>query len=428
MLTMGLKTWVARLNNGAYSQTVSEQAQIKTALIGFLRTYGRLPCPSAIAGLVPTGSEVPQPPLGLGCTANAQAAYGVVPWVTLNISRDTVLDGWGNFITYRVANGVAPVAKNWTSKTLTNPFDVNELATPSAALTINQGYGIVAPTLVTANAVVVIYSHGKNGFGATTVQGTPSTPPPALNTDENINALNTTTTFIMRPYTENAAAFNGLFDDAVTYMLPQDLLQPLVSEGTVSACRSYCPSASCTGSGVPYLFCTGANTPSSPPSSCTGLRTPYLFCTGLGIPNIQSTGCTASATPSASCTGPGTPAISPVSCTGVATPYTFCTGVGTPAFIAPAACTGLSIPFPFCTGATTPFSIPNPCTGSGIPFAFCTGSGIGVPSFPPVACTGVTAPYAFCTGAGTPTFTSLCTVSASTPVRLGNPTPTCPQG
>jgi hypothetical protein len=266
------------LTNTAYADTTAKQAQIKAALINFLRTNRRLPCPDTAA--VPTGTEA------VTCNANAAASYGVVPWATLLLPRDTAQDGWGNFFVYKVANGVAPVVKNWTVfAAAASTFDINQLAHPSLALTINQGDGVLAPSLLTSNAVVVILSGGKNGYGAKTLQGQNNAAPPALNKDEITNATNTTTAFVIRPYTENALAFNGPFDDKVLFLLPQDLLQPLVTEQTIAACKSYC--SPCTGNKIPWQFCTAANIPLTVnASSCTGAGTPYAFCTGLYTPAI----------------------------------------------------------------------------------------------------------------------------------------------
>jgi prepilin-type N-terminal cleavage/methylation domain-containing protein len=85
MLTMSLKTWIAKLNNSAYAETASKQAQIKIALIGFLRTNGRLPCPSAMSTAVPpvpTGLEILGLPAGRGCINNP---YGEIPWASLGV-------------------------------------------------------------------------------------------------------------------------------------------------------------------------------------------------------------------------------------------------------------------------------------------------------------------------------------------------------
>jgi len=286
LLTLGLKMTVATLNNTAYSQTASKQAQIKTALIGFLRANGRLPCPDTNA--VPTGNEVKP------CTASAKLAYGVVPWITLQLPRDTAQDGWGNLMTYRVANGFAPVLENWTAKVAPPvPFDITQMGTPSVALTIRQGDGVNPLVTISTFAVAVVLSGGKNGFGANTILGVLNTAPPALNIDETTNATNTTTTFVVRPYTSNPAAVGGPFDDLVIYMLPQDLLQPLTTEQTISSCKTYCTTA-CTAAGVPFPYCTGANTPvtAANASACTAAGVPYATCTAAGVPAV----CTVPAT------------------------------------------------------------------------------------------------------------------------------------
>jgi len=287
LLTLGLKITASSLANSAYTTTTANQAQIKAALINFLRTNRRLPCPDTAA--VPSGTEAAT------CNASAAASYGVVPWTTLLLPRDAAQDGWGNFFTYKVANGVAPVVKNWTVNTaVATTFDINQLPHPSIGITINQGDGVGAPTLLTQNAVVVILSAGKNGYGAKTLQGQSNAAPPVINKDEIINATNTATTFILRPYTENPLALNGPFDDKILYLLPQDLLQPLVAEQTIASCKSYC--SPCTGNKAPWIFCTAANTPLTVnASSCTGVNTPYVGCTGVATPALCTVPATAPA-------------------------------------------------------------------------------------------------------------------------------------
>lgn len=102
VMTMGLKTLTATLDNATFSETKAKQERIKSALVSHLRTNGVLPCPDNSAA-VATGIG-PQPP-ATTCSANAPEGYGVIPWQTLGISRETVIDGWGNYFTYRVANG-----------------------------------------------------------------------------------------------------------------------------------------------------------------------------------------------------------------------------------------------------------------------------------------------------------------------------------
>lgn len=280
-LTMGMKLLSATMNNAAFSETKAKQQQIKMALIGYLRTNGKLPCPDTAAG-IPTGNSS-------ACAGSAANSYGVVPWITLQIPREAVLDGWGDFFTYKVANGTS--SKNWTDKTSNSSFSINELKVPTNALTVRElNTDGTALNDVTATAVVVLISHGKNGFGAKTSNSATRIPIDEAGIDEKTNADNTTTTFILRPVNDNTAAFHGSYDDLVTYMSPQDLIQPLVNEGTVKACTAYCPplTSSCsvatqtcscpsgtelgaTGTHVtcPSTATCGACTLSSPSSSCT---------------------------------------------------------------------------------------------------------------------------------------------------------------
>ena len=248
MLSMGLKTAVSNLENAAYSETRSKQEQIKLALIGFLRTNGRLPCPDNTAGIA-TGNE--------SACVGAATGYGVVPWRALGISRDGVLDGWGNFFSYRVSNvnataqpaGVPPLHvyanQNWTIHAAAG-FDIRSYVSTTA---VQAGFQSIliqnrepGPGLSTEsrNAVVVLISHGKNGLGAKTIKAAGRIAGAA--NDELTNATLGSTTFVRRAYSDNApVASGGAYDDVVAYMTPQDLLQPLISERTLlGTCAAYC--------------------------------------------------------------------------------------------------------------------------------------------------------------------------------------------
>lgn len=297
--SMGLKMVNATLDNSAYSDTKAKQERIKTALISYLRTNGRLPCPdmttdqtNASYGLQDRSGSVDS-----ACTAIA----GVFPWRDLQLSRSDVTDGWGNFFTYHVANSVRPDLINWTSRTVGTPFDINQLSISPAitVFTINERNGGTSSTIAT-NAVVVIISHGKNGLGARTVKGTTNTAP-AAGTDEAVNATVNSATFYRSPYNEDTGVTGGTYDDIVTYLTPQDLLQPFVNEGALKACNAYCQvllatftcssgsprctdgetrycnvsGPACSSGGLPY--CTTGATPQCPSASLAG-------CSATGIP------------------------------------------------------------------------------------------------------------------------------------------------
>lgn len=286
VMTMGLKVATSTLENSAYSETKSKQEMIKSALIAFLRTNGRLPCPDNSAGAA-SGVEITP------CNTNTADGYGVVPWMTLGIPREAVIDGWGNYFTYRVANGSPASLKNWTSKTA-GSFDINELRAPTNALTIQEldaTGGAFAATPTTTKAVVVVLSHGKNGFGAKTTKVGARLPTSDAGAGEATNATDTSLAFIMRPVTEASGAFNGPYDDLLSFMTPQDLLQPLLNEGSLKSCYAYCPYIpSCTGGGM--FSCTaGTGYCSGGGVACTG-GSPA--CT-LGVPQcaVSGPGCSA---------------------------------------------------------------------------------------------------------------------------------------
>lgn len=278
VMTLGLKTLNATLGTAAFSETKAKQERIKVALIGYLRTHGTLPCPDNSGEAVVATGGAPEK-----CESAADG-FGVIPWITLEIPRETVVDGWGNYFSYRVANGSGG-SIDWTSKTSTSAFTINELLTQTDALTIQElnadGSALVD---VTKKAVVAIVSHGKNGFGAKTTKVGARMPTDDAGAGEKTNATVGTATFVMRPGTESAAAFNGPYDDLVAFMKPQDLLQPLINEGTLRACAAYCPSFA-------------KSTCSNPSNSCT--------CTGIGLPGVPggSSPCSGSET-CGTCTAP----------------------------------------------------------------------------------------------------------------------------
>lgn len=255
LMTAGLKVASSMLTTNANTLTNQNINIIKQSLISFLRSNGRLPCP-----------DITVPPTGLEpatCTTNNQG-YGVIPWSTLGLTRDIALDGFSNFITYRVSNvsGIAVPATNnipkaldnkqiWTSRNNANSFSIldikNSILTGNKTIEIQQrdaSTGAISP--ITYNAIVVLYSHGKNGAGAITTKGTVNAAP--IGADEIVNNTNGSATFVSKPSVDVAGSAGGAFDDIVAFMTPQDLLQPLINEQTLRTCQAYCtsPEAGCS--------------------------------------------------------------------------------------------------------------------------------------------------------------------------------------
>jgi prepilin-type N-terminal cleavage/methylation domain-containing protein len=301
-MTMGLKMLTATLENTAYSETKAKQERIKLALVSFLRSNGRLPCPNKTA--------LPADPTGLEeavCTTavlatNPAAGSGLVPWITLGLPREAAVDGWGNYFTYRVANFrpvdpptsvtaglVSPPLHlynnhNWTTNA---GFDIRSLTPTPAASAPTPAASSYATLFVRTrespsaaltdearNAVAVILSHGKNGLGARSTKPVAAAPLPTASAapDELLNAGPGAKTFVRRALNDAVfdAASNpgGPIDDLVAYLTPQDLLQPLINEKTLlGACRAYCGASAAGGctpltpaSGIP-LISVGASAP-----------------------------------------------------------------------------------------------------------------------------------------------------------------------
>ena len=248
MMTLGLRMLQATQNNAAWSETKLKQERIKVALISFLRTNGRLPCPDS--ALPPTGVEP------AACLVNA--GRGVLPWRVLGMSIADAQDGWSNFFTYRVANDTPVSGSNWTIKVGATAFTLGELTVPLAtfALSERSDAGVLGASL-TPNPVVMIISHGKNGLGGRTVRGSVLLPMPT-GADELLNATTALPGapphFVTRVPTDVAAATGGAFDDLVAYMTPNHLLQPLLDDKTLKGvCQAYCavPGPGCVAAAVP---------------------------------------------------------------------------------------------------------------------------------------------------------------------------------
>lgn len=230
VLTMGIGAWTANLENQAHAATAQRHTAVKEALSGYVRRNSRLPCPDTNF-TAPDGLENRATP-GDPTTA-CSAAFGVLPFVTLGLARDTARDGWGNFFSYHVSNTNVTTTANsswnantdWTRTAWFRPGN-------TGIITVNDRNGATV-TAITTTAVAVVVSHGRNGFGSYTVGGTRNTLPTAT-TDEESNTTGGTTYF-RRELTTSDAATGGPFDDQVLILTANDLLESLFRDGSLRA-------------------------------------------------------------------------------------------------------------------------------------------------------------------------------------------------
>jgi len=134
------------LENTRTSSTLTHLDTIEDALVVFVRTNGRLPCPAQPED-TPLGEE--------RATCTGANDEGIVPFRTLGLTEDVARDGYKNFITYHVAEDFAD---SGLASDITTGFCLE-----SQTLTVlDEDGNDLAPGL---DVAYVLVSHGENGFG-----------------------------------------------------------------------------------------------------------------------------------------------------------------------------------------------------------------------------------------------------------------------
>jgi len=173
--------------------------EIREALIGFAVINGRLPCPaqaSIVSGVANAGIEATT---GSGATLTCACATtivhgvaqigatpcsvaaagdtvsGVLPWASLGLLET---DAWANRYTYHVstffARGVNPTQTLFGTSCSVTPGPANAafaLCTPGGIDVFAASGG----TALASQVPAIVVSHGKNGLGAYTQQGSQNT-------------------------------------------------------------------------------------------------------------------------------------------------------------------------------------------------------------------------------------------------------------
>src|SRR5574338_365227 len=218
VLGLGLGALNAQLQSGNASVTRKRQELIRDALIVHLGAAKRLPCADDPAAGGVTGGE------------DCPATSGVIPYATLGLSRETAEDGWGNLFSYAVFAEAAPVCpspgggpgKDWKSAACfgegkTGGFIVKDGTVGSA-------------TDLTTSAIAVIVSHGANGLGAWTREGTRNAAPVTCEEAHNSNQAAAGCTLAANTFYRGERAD---VDDMVAYLNAGEAIQQLARQGTL---------------------------------------------------------------------------------------------------------------------------------------------------------------------------------------------------
>lgn len=187
----------ALVSQQRYATTRARMANVDTALVVYVSTNKRLPCPAegrTPSGAAGAGNEAATVAAGMR-TCNNNQQYGVVPWAALGLSATDAEDGWGHRFTYRVGPDMVrdsgmdftncdPAGTNTTVATAP-PFcnitcasgSPNLCTTPLTALTGSNTKGVVIEdasgnvvmdprTSPSTGAAYVLVGHGPEGGGA----------------------------------------------------------------------------------------------------------------------------------------------------------------------------------------------------------------------------------------------------------------------
>ena len=184
--------------------------QIKEAIIGFAQANGRLPCPAD--GTIAAGSPNAGVEQYAANVCTTTTTFGVVPWATLGVPE---ADAWGHRFSYRVAPAFADgvTLTTWQSRVTAYTPPAGYLAqvpsvpassadqapacdvatAPSLSSFVLCSLGDIAvftrsDTTHAASAIgstlpAVVFSHGRNGYGAFQQSGLRVIGPNDLNGD-----------------------------------------------------------------------------------------------------------------------------------------------------------------------------------------------------------------------------------------------------
>ena len=233
-------------------QTMETMNQIAEALYGYAITNGRLPCPDTDSdGLSdpifdPTNTAVPNPTAVCTATSISPRA-GFVPFAELGVPPG---DAWGNRILYAVSspNYTAPEADGLCNGN-TPPNQHFDLCTKGQLEIHTRGDNPATPgtqeskheSTLTKDIPAVLLSHGRNGFGATTLDGIKRPAPSGGDEIKNQDADTASPgPYMSRGYSRGTGgcADNDVestplceFDDIVVWLAPTILNSKMVSAG-----------------------------------------------------------------------------------------------------------------------------------------------------------------------------------------------------
>ena len=211
-------TLSSRIEVTRYDETNENLEEVKKALIAYAFSQGVgiqpiLPCPDDPADTDADGLSNGDGIQEAACAAGANT--GTVPWVTLGLGSH---DSWNNRYEY------------WVDASFANAVFSLDTAAVGAIQTRSVDGTVLIPEAT--NIVAVIYSKGKNGFGATSSDSSFKTAVPAAGFDDEEENEDGDSSFVARsPTYEDDTTDVGTFDDIVIWISEYELKAKMVEAG-----------------------------------------------------------------------------------------------------------------------------------------------------------------------------------------------------
>lgn len=239
----------SQIETRKYEETQRILDQARDALMGFISTYGYLPCPATttsngqegtgfdhVTGNCPAGFYGFLPAAAIGFNPVDAQGYAIDAYSDARVDPTNATSVAANRIRYAVWSG--------TLNGITNPFTqgggmrsvgFSAFATnPNLLYVCNSGTGVVpgsncgTATTLTSNAPVVIWSVGANGSLRTGGTSTDETQNPHPNPFAATPFGTADRVFVMRPLSKVTGAE---FDDIVTWIPLSMLINRMIAAG-----------------------------------------------------------------------------------------------------------------------------------------------------------------------------------------------------
>lgn len=230
LATMGLSAANSLLASSSISTTKKKQEVIRDALIAYIATNKRLPCPAKDEN----GNEYHNAATPRICSGY----FGVIPYQELGLQKSSAIDGWGNMFSYAVSSQWTLTYSNTDSATTSSDpvisFNTGDIGTLPIK---NRPDPADAATADIGTAAVIVISHGMNGLGAFTSKGTRNSLPVTETADERKNIVpedfKVTGAFYQREYTDVDVPIYGSFDDVLLTLSSKEIISQLIKYGAV---------------------------------------------------------------------------------------------------------------------------------------------------------------------------------------------------